>query len=151
MVDPRRVAVATVTVWMLLAGGLLAMESATGAVVGHTLAQIVGGISLGIALLGIVPLRMACRGAAAGESTSVMAGVMMSLSLRSSLTIFFLILAWKTGMAPRQLVGLWAIFWYASLLATEVVVVVRHFLATNRPDSLLGIPATKHITESPAR
>jgi len=129
MIHPSRIAVASVAVWCVLAGGVLAVGASQAVAIDPVLGQLVGGVSLAIALFSVLPLAVARQGSLRQQGAQVTGGVISSLALRSSLTILFLILVWKTGSAPRQTVGLWTIFWYATLLTTEVVVVVR-FLGT---------------------
>lgn len=150
-INPRAIGIASVSVWCVLAGGLLVADSVGWFDFNHLLAQSFGGVAVGIALMGVWPLSLASRGASLQQSTQVLGGIMMSMALRSSLTILFAILMWKMDIAPRQAVGLWAIFWYAALLTTEVVVVVRFFIAHNRPTLLIGVPVKAHVAESAAR
>ena len=150
-IDPRAIGVASVSVWCVLAGLLLVADASGWFGFSHGLAQAFGAVAIGIALVALLPLSVVRRGAARQQSAAVLGGVMMSMALRSSLTILFAILMWKMDIAPRQAVGLWAIFWYAALLTTEVVVVARFFIAHNRPTLLIGVPVKPEAAESAAR
>ncbi len=150
-IAPRRIAAASVAVWCGVAGGLMVIDSAALLSLNHALAQGLGVVSIAIALLSIWPLSIAARGSQQQQAAQMLAGVMLSLALRSSLTILFAILMWKFASAPRQTVGLWTIFWYATLLATELVVVVRFAIHSNRTTLLTDPPVDPRLRESAAR
>lgn len=134
-IEPLRIAVAMLVVWCLVAGGLFTLASVWPVVQDLWLAQAIGVVSIAIAGGALWPLVVARRAMQSQEGGAVLAAMMVSLAVRSSLTILFVILMSNWGTAPRQTVGLWTIFWYATLLATEVIVVARSLIAFNRIQS----------------
>jgi hypothetical protein len=82
----------------------------------------VGLVSLLIAGLAHWPLRRFARDlGAGGEATRFVAAALLASSLRLSLTLMLVVVLDKTETAPRQTIGLWAIFWYSLLMAAELV------------------------------
>ncbi|MEX0824517.1 MAG: hypothetical protein WD119_00040 [Pirellulaceae bacterium] len=82
----------------------------------------IGTASLLIALVAIAPLARCAgdlrRPAMAGR---FIYAALLSSALRLSMTVMLVVILDKTGTAPRQTTGLWAIFWYSLLMATELV------------------------------
>jgi len=82
----------------------------------------VGIVSLLIAGLAHWPLsRFAGDLGEGGEATRFVGAALLASSLRLSLTLLLVVVLDKTGTAPRQTIGLWAIFWYSLLMAAELV------------------------------
>lgn len=146
MIGARPLWLAAVATWWALTS-LLWILSGVGIAIDMALAMATGLTSLGIALVSVWPLRSGQRASLERQSTGVVGAVAASLAMRSSLTIFFIILMVKWEWAPRQAAGLWGIFWYASLWLAECLVVARHVTRYGQVPYQDAPALTGHVTE----
>ena len=96
------------------------------------LVLLLGLLSLAIALLSLAPLWLV-RSVGPGV---VPAAVLASTTTRLCLTVMLVVGLSEIGMAPRQMIGLWAILWYALMMTAELSSVIRYSFGNSDPDRL---------------
>lgn len=126
VLDWRRLIALLATVW-----GSAAISVSVACLAFQRTDQLLPALTIGIASLLIALLSSAPIAFFAGDlqrpavASRFVHAALLGSALRFSLTIILVVILDKTGTTPRQTIGLWAIFWYSLLMATELVPVAE--------------------------
>ena len=127
-----RLMAASVWMWGVASAALAAVGWSTDRPADWPLVLGIGVLSLGVSLVSAVPLRLVQAGGAGVIPMAVLAAT----AVRLCLTVILVVVLCEMQMAPRQMIGLWAILWYALMMTAELSSVIRYSAGASRQERL---------------